>query len=329
MLLAYSKMSLDQELVASDLPDTPELLADMRDYFPPQLRERFAAQITAHPLCREIIATVVTNDLVNRAGITFVSDLRARTGRTAPEIARVYRIVRDVFQLPPLWAAIEALDNKVAASVQSEMLLDIASVIEHAAGWLLRSGRTDIAAETERLAPGVRELAGHLAELLPAGERVLFDRRTDRFAASGVPPALAVQVAGIVFLTTAFEIGDLANRTAQPIERAARSFYDIGARLALDEMRGAARRLPVETSWQRAAVESVIDDLYSMQAELAERILKTADGAEDPVTTWAASRAAVLAPAEAVAAELRAAPTPDLAMLVVAARQLRLSLTAS
>src|SRR5712664_4831411 len=95
-LLAHAKMSLDEDLLASTLPDLPDIAADLRDYFPPALRERFAAQIAAHPLKREIIATVVTNDLVNRAGLTFIHDMRARTGHEPADIARGYRIVREV-----------------------------------------------------------------------------------------------------------------------------------------------------------------------------------------------------------------------------------------
>ncbi len=115
VLLAYAKMSLDGELLASDLPDAAELAETLAAYFPAALRERLGAQLPAHPLRREIIATAVTNEIVNRAGIAFVSAMRARTGRTAPEIARAYMIVREVFELPRLWAEIEALDNKVAA----------------------------------------------------------------------------------------------------------------------------------------------------------------------------------------------------------------------
>src|ERR1700676_4409572 len=96
VLLAYAKMSLDQDLLLSDLPDLSELAADLRDYFPPALRERFFDQIAAHPLKREITATVATNDLVNRAGLTFIHDMRARSGHEAPDIAHSYRLVREV-----------------------------------------------------------------------------------------------------------------------------------------------------------------------------------------------------------------------------------------
>src|SRR5258707_1625044 len=118
-------MSLDAELLASDLPDDPDLAADLRDYFPPALRERFAAQIAAHPLRREITATLVTNDVVNRAGITFIHDMRARTGRGAPDVARGYRIFPRGLDCPRLWPVIEGLAARVPARLQSEMWLHI------------------------------------------------------------------------------------------------------------------------------------------------------------------------------------------------------------
>jgi glutamate dehydrogenase len=181
--------------------------------------------------------------------------------------------------------------------------------------------------ETPRLAPSVAHLTETVADLLPAAERALYDRRVARLRDAGIPAAVAARVGGIIFLTTAFEIGDLAERTGQPIDRAARTFYGVGARFALDELRDAARRLPAETSWQKAAVETLIDDFYGLQADLAERILNAAPaengGAVDPIAGWVATRAAQLAPAEAIAAELRTATNPDLAMLVVARRQLR------
>jgi glutamate dehydrogenase len=326
VLLAYAKMSLNQELLASDLPDRPDIASELRDYFPSELRERFAAQIAAHPLRREIAATVVANDLVNRAGLTFVDDLRARTGHATSDIARSWRIVRAVLELPTLWAAIQALDNSIAAAVQSEMLLDIIGVVEHGAAWLLVGNRLDLGRETARFAPTVQHLASVVGELLPPGERAELDRRAARLRGAAVPPELALRIAGIVFLTTAFEVGDLAERTGRPVADAARVFYGIGARLALDEMRAVARLLPVETPWQKAAADNLIDDFYALQAAFAAQVLADAGGAADPLAVWAERRAAALAPAEAIAAEMRAAPAADLAMLVVTSRQLRQAL---
>ena len=326
VLLAYAKMSLDEELLLSDIPDLPELAGDLTDYFPPALRRRFAREIVAHPLRREIMATVVTNDLVNRAGITFIHDLSARTGRSAPEIVRGWRIVREAFCLPALWRDIEALDNRIATQTQYAMLLDIAGVVEHATTWLLRSGRLEVGREIAHFAPAVAHLAEAIADLLPPTERAHFDRRAAQLASAGVPAELAARVAGVIFLTTAFEVGDLAERATRPIDLAARIFYGVGARFAIDEMRDAARRLPADTAWQKAAAGTLIDEFYGIQAEFAADALAGANGEADPLAAWAERRAGRLAPAEALAAELRTAQSPDLAMLVVAGRQLRQAL---
>jgi glutamate dehydrogenase len=257
--------------------------------------------------------------------------MRARTGREPPDIARGYRIAREVFALPALWAGIEALDNQVSAAVQSGMLLEISGLVEHAASWLLRGNRLDLGREIARFAPAVRRLAGSLPELLPERDRPVAEERTKQLASEGVPMSLAQPIGQMIFLSPALEIAELAERTARPLEPAARIFYGAGARFALDEMRDAARRLPAETAWQKQAVETVIDDLFVLQGDLAARVLQSgadeasANGA-DPLAAWAKDRAASLAPAEAIATELRSATAPDLAMLVVAGRQLRQAL---
>jgi glutamate dehydrogenase len=324
VLLAYAKMALYSELLGSDLPDAPELAEELSSYFPGALRERLGVQIAAHALRREITATVVTNDLVNRAGITFVSEMQARTGRAASEVARAYLILREVFDLRALWSDIEALDNKVNAQAQIEMLLEIGGLVEHAAAWLLRRRQIELGRGIARLAPGIRTLSASLCELLPAPDRSLLDDRGQRLREAKVPDLLAGRIAGLIFLASALDITELAERTTQPLERTARVYYQAGARFALDEMRIAARRLPSETPWQKLAIEETIDDLFTLQAEISARALASEHAlSPDPLSAWAGSHAPALAQAETILRELRTAAMPDLAMLVVASRHLR------
>jgi glutamate dehydrogenase len=325
VLLAYAKMTLYEALLASTVPASPELADELRSYFPEAVRHRLAAQIAAHPLHREIIATVLTNEIVNRARISFVHDMRARTGRSPAEVAQAYMIVREVFELRQLWSEIERLDNKVAARIQIEMLLEIADLVERAAAWLLYRKRLAIGSEIARFAPSVRGIAASLVDLLPPSDRNLVSARSLHFAEAGVPEALATRVGGTMFLAAVLDIADLAERSEQELDRAARVYYGVGAQFALDEMRIAARRLRAETPWQKQAVEATIDDLFALQTDLAARILASSSSTqpEDPIAAWSAAHAAALAPAEPLLRELRVAAAPDLAMLVVATRQLR------
>jgi glutamate dehydrogenase len=324
VLLAYAKMTLYQELLASNVPDAPELAQELLSYFPEAVRHRLAAQIATHPLHREIIATVVTNEIVNRARVTFIHDMRAHTGCSPAEIAQAYMIVREVFELRDLWTEIETLDNAVAAQVQIAMLLEIAELIERTAAWLLYRKRLALGSGIGRFAPCVRSLAASLLDLLPPSDRNIVSERSLRLTEAGVPEALATRIAGTMFLAAALDIADLAERSGQGLDRAARVYYGVGAQFALDEMRVAARRLRAETPWQKQAVEATIDDLFALQTDLAARILATSCLARpDPIAAWSAAHAAALAPAEPLIRELRVTASPDLAMLVVAGRQLR------
>ena len=142
-----------------------------------------------------------------------------------------------------------------------------------------------------------------------------------------MPEALGGRIAALIFLACALDIVDLAERSAQPLDRAARIYYGLGTRFALDDMRAAARRLPAETPWQKLVVDAMIDDLFTLQADLAARILASEYAATpDPVVAWSGAHANALSRAEALGRELRAATTPDLAMLVVVGRQLRQAL---
>ena len=121
-------------------------------YFPRPLQEAYAAQIARHRLHREIIATVVTNEVINRVGVTFVHEVKEKTGMTSADIARAYTVSREVFAMDDLFAEIEALDNKAPAALQAGMLIECGRLIERGTTWFLRQGPhpLDIGAQVEQ-----------------------------------------------------------------------------------------------------------------------------------------------------------------------------------
>ncbi len=107
--MAWTKIVLADELLASDLPDDPYLDLDLRAYFPTPIREGFAEQVADHPLRREIIVTQVVNDLVNGAGMTYWPRLAGETGATAAELTRANFVAREIFGSLPLREEIAVL----------------------------------------------------------------------------------------------------------------------------------------------------------------------------------------------------------------------------
>ncbi|HWK44281.1 MAG TPA: NAD-glutamate dehydrogenase [Stellaceae bacterium] len=320
VLLAYAKNALYAELLPSDLPDEAELEADLLAYFPTPLVERFRPAIEGHRLRREIIATYVTNELVNRMGPTFASEVQAATGRGPADLARAYRIARDVLQLPRLWAAVDELDNQVAASAQIELLQAIGRVAERATLWFLRSGLPlDISRRIAQFAPGVATMAAALGEILPATETGKIDVATASRTAAGVPALLARRVGELDALGAAMDIVRI-DETRDVVELA-RSYFAAGERLGLAALRDAAARIPTETSWQRLAVATLIDDFFAHQRDIVQRVL--AEPTAMPASAladWLAGRGGPLVELDGLLADL--AKSPDLALLTVADRQL-------
>ncbi|MHB1836469.1 MAG: NAD-glutamate dehydrogenase domain-containing protein, partial [Solirubrobacteraceae bacterium] len=138
-LMAYSKIHLSAQLLESDLPDDPYLAADLERYFPAPLPERFGELIGTHRLRRELVATIVANQLVDRGGPTFAFRLLEETGARVPQLAEAFAVAREVFEMRDLWSAVEQLDNQIDAGMQLDMLSEAQRLVERSARWLVRA----------------------------------------------------------------------------------------------------------------------------------------------------------------------------------------------
>ena len=113
--MAYCKINLYAELLESDLPEDPYLAHDLERYFPRRCPSATATQMRAHRLRREIIATLVANQLVDRAGTTFVFRLREETGRPAVAAGPCLCRWRARSSTCARSGAVEALDDQIDA----------------------------------------------------------------------------------------------------------------------------------------------------------------------------------------------------------------------
>jgi glutamate dehydrogenase len=327
VLQSYAKIVLYDEILSSDLPDDLYLRDELIGYFPSALRRTYSGQIGTHRLRREIVATVVTNELVNRVGLTFVHEVKEKTGMPAEDIARAYMIGCAIFGVSDLWQQIEALDNKIPAAAQSAMLIECGRLIERETVWFLREAARplDIRGEIEAFVTGVGELIEGLEGLLSPADREVMVERTTRLTEQGVPDALARRIADLALLAPACDIVRIARGVGRPVAEVAKAYFDIGSRFGFDWLRRAAERLPRDTAWDKLAVTAVIDDLFGHQGQLTQRVLEAAGNgvAEGVIDDWAESRRPLVARTEQLLAELQSTGSPDFAMLAVANRQLK------
>ncbi|HEX2253645.1 MAG TPA: NAD-glutamate dehydrogenase [Thermoanaerobaculia bacterium] len=331
VLLAYAKIALYEELLASPLPDDPELVIDLLRYFPQPLRDRFPDAIARHRLRREIVATHVTNSMVNRVGPTFVARMHEETGAAATLVARAYTVTREAFGLRRVWSGIEDLDNRVPAELQIAMILEVDRLVERATLWLLRSGEgagpeLDVARRTAELGEAASAVLAELENLLPGGELAGLTERMQAYQAQGVPGALSRFVASVDVLGAVLDIVSIAEGLGHGPVDVARVYFLLGSELKLDWLRTAAAGLVGEDPWHKAAAQSLIQDLIAHQGTITRNVLAFADG-HDPrraTTAWAQARAARLEPVKRLLDELTHETPVDFARLAVANHQLRL-----
>jgi glutamate dehydrogenase len=328
VMLAYSKIWLYDELVASRLPDDPWIATALSRYFPKLLSERYAAYMPRHPLKREIIATHVTNSTINRVGSTLIHRLMETTGAKPDEIIRAYLLTREIFGFVPFWQSIEALDNKVDDAVQSAILIESSLLIERGTTWFLRSRRLvdDMAATMALFTPRAEELAAMLPELLDANDRAGMASAVESYVAKGVPQDVAARVVALGTLYSTLDIVEVADTTNRAIKLVARIYFDLSTRLGVPWLREKIAALPADQHWQMLAKGAMLDDLSGLQRSIASHVVTgepAMDKAPALIGAWQDRNRRALERQAQLLTELRTATKVDLPMLSVALREMR------
>jgi glutamate dehydrogenase len=334
ILLSYTKITLYKQLLASDLPEDSYLSVELERYFPTPLRERFRDRMREHRLRREITATSVVNDLVNKGGPSFAFRLGEETGAPPAEIARAYTAACEVFDMRSLWGEMEALDNVVEAQTQTRMLLDWRRLVERATRWFLRNRRPplDISATVSYFSEGTSELTRRIPELLLDADRETVEKGTEALVEANVPRELARRVAILDTVFSELDIVDVAVGTDEPVEEVAAVYFTLGDRLRLHWLRGHVESLPRENRWQALARAALRDDLYGQQAELTAEILRSTPSeltAHERIDAWVEANRAQVERALQVLTDINASGAFGLATLSVALREVRNLITSA
>ena len=296
VLLAYGKLDLFDGIVASKAPDDPALEATLEGYFPKPLAQ-YEDEMTRHRLRREIIATVVDNELVNICGPTFPSRLRAAAGCDTGALVTGFEAARAILKFQDSWDAVAALDGKAPAEGQLALFRALSHIIRSQTFWLARrAGPGGIQALTERYGPALTELRALTPGILSPFEQKAVARRAAAFVKDGAPEALAHSIAAIQPLTTAAELVDLAGDLGWPVAATARLYHQVGAAFSFDRLRAAAGEKRGGDHFERMAVRRLIEDMLSEQAQVARAVMAfagtpdaadTGEAAKSTVNSWA------------------------------------------
>ncbi len=329
VLLSYSKIMLYRQLLDSDVPEDPWLSKELQRYFPVPLQEKYSAYMDGHRLKREIIATQVTNSLVNRMGVSFALRMHEDTGAGAAEVARAYTIAREIFRARDFWSRVEALDNKVSCQSQVAVTLSMWNLLRQATRWILNQPghKLDIHESIERLTPGMEILEKKIIQSLNAEEKEQVQQQAEPLIADGMPRALAVQAASLHLLYPALDVVETAVRRNADVASVATVFFGLGDRLGMKWLRESVEKLPVAGQWHAHARGNLRDELYSQHRRLAGRVLEAFPNEKDPVKCWADTNTVAVERITVMLSDMRSLSLMDYATVSVAVRSLEGLLT--
>jgi glutamate dehydrogenase len=282
VLLAYAKRSLTDHILASTLPDDPHFATDLLEYFPPAIAERFADEIMAHPLRRELIATIVANQILNSQGSTFYSRMRTVTGAPAAMIVRAYRVARAVTGAQQRWADIEALGGQIDPVVLNGMMQDVDDLVSWVTRWyLIRPNGRSIDEEIQDAVDDFAALSNGFPSMPSDEWREPYEAVAAELESAGVPSELAERHAYQRALRRGPDIVDIAHRYDRDVLDIAELYSEASHVFRIGWLERQVRRLPGHTAFDRLAIEAVRDDLQGLRRDVVSKVLEEADGSID------------------------------------------------
>jgi glutamate dehydrogenase len=286
-LLAFAKIALTEDIVASSVPDDPYLAQELLRYFPEPMRERFATDIESHRLRREIIGLQLANSLINRGGPTLLVAVRDRTGATVADLTRAYAATRDSFSLRELHGEIEALDAKIPGQLQLELFSIVQDVLVDRLGWFIRyiDPAAGLAGIIDHVRGSLAELSGALDGDRAGAEVAARREVAERLSAGGVPQSLAASLALLPALARAADIVFLADRAGRPLADAEVAYSAVGGRFCFARLDAMINQIATVDYYDNLALQKARDSLETAQRDLARAVLDRGGNPSD-IAAW-------------------------------------------
>ncbi|MGB8402483.1 MAG: NAD-glutamate dehydrogenase [Mycobacterium sp.] len=328
-LMAHVKLTLKADVLAGDLPDQEVFAARLPEYFPVELRDRFGPDIRSHQLRREIITTMLVNDLVDTAGITYAYRVAEDVGVGSVDAVRSYVAVDKIFRVGEVWRQIRAAgDAGVPVEVTDRMTLDLRRLIDRAGRWLLnyRPQPLAVGAESNRFADKVAALTPLMSKWLRGDDKAIVDTDAGQFAAAGVPQDLAYMVATGLYQYSLLDVIDIADIAERDPQEVADTYFTLMDHLSTDSLLTAVSELGRNDRWHSLARLAIRDDIYGSIRTLCIDVLAVGEAdetGEQKIHEWESTNSSRVSRARRTLTEILEDGERDLATLSVAARQLR------
>ncbi len=328
VLLAYAKMELATALSASDLADDPWFKSTLRGYFPKEVAVRFDEELDSHPLRKEIIATVVANDMVNLGGITFAFRAMEESSANEATVAKAFVALHEIFDFDSMTAALRELPPSFPTDQWSRVHLDMRRLLDRAVRWLINEGmaQQSVAEIIDRFKPVVASLSHRMGDFFQGND---VERVAAWYAEANsfnMPEVLGRRWAELFETFPLLDVATVSEVLHEPQDVVASVYYALYDRYGVDALLERITALPRNDRWQALARAALRDDLYATAADMTRNVMDSTDAGVPPmerILTWESQNQEQLDRSVRMFAEVNELEQDDMASLSVALRLLR------
>ncbi len=283
VLIAYAKIAVFNGIVDSDVSEDPYFEKFLISYFPKGVH-KYQSYMQQHRLKREIIATQLANLIVDLGGANFYHRIQELSGASFSDLTKAFAGSLEVLGIEDLIARVDALDNRVSASIQTKMLLEIEQVLRHQTIWFSKQltigGKLQSANVNEMIniyGEQASEIRPKLLDYLSSFDKKRVEKRVSTYIKSGVPKELAIDISVLKASAIVTNITNLSLYRDWQIEDSALLFFKLGAYFRLDKLRYAVSAMFSPHHWDRVALKKLSDDFYIEQTKITSQLMDFVD----------------------------------------------------
>jgi glutamate dehydrogenase len=328
VLLAYTKIHLKNEILKSDIPEDPYLNKIINTAFPSQLCKSYGKELSKHYLHREIVATQLSNLVVNEMGITFIYNLQNETGASVAEVIRAQTIASQVFEAPELLNLIGSLNYKIPLATQYQLLSHIWRLLTLSTRWFIRhktSKSQSIGEIIQHFKKNVHALEDIVPTLMAGSTKNYLESLSEEFTKVGISLDVARKVAGSRAMYTALNVIKIATTQGFELQKTAKLYFGVGEQFNLLWFRDRMAMDNREGYWDTLARLSLRDELDTLQTRITIAIMKHNKNEQDTdklINSWLIDNHRAFERWEKILNMLHSSTNIDYVMFFIALREL-------
>jgi len=278
VLFGYEKIRLNEAILASPIVDTAFAKRYFYNYFPKLILHDYEKTLNEHRLKKEIISMVISNMIVNQAGVTLISSLEKSTGEEAWEVCRAYIIASHLLKAEEYREMVHALDNKIDAGLQLDLLLKMEDLIRKVTDWMLSHFEKDrvsfdLVNQYEEAVTRFKENLFGKVESICSLEDGCISHIVQDYEKRGVPTELAQWLSVLPYMKDIMPILSIKEERHGEFLETGNLYILVSSTFNIDWILRSIEKTQINNEWENKMADNIARELELTQRNLVLEVL--------------------------------------------------------